>query len=41
VWKAHRAAVGTGDQVMGLQGIVCAAHIAAAFGMLALWMWGH
>ena len=41
VRKAHRTAVGTGSQVMSLQGIMCAAHIAAALGMLALWMWGH
>jgi hypothetical protein len=41
VGEAHRTAVGTGSQVIRLQGIVCAAHIAAALGMLALWMWGH
>ena len=41
VREAHRAAVGTSRQVAGLQGVVRTAHIAAALGMLALWMWGH
>ena len=41
VRKAHRAAVGTSGQVARLQRIVRAAHIAAALGMFALWMWGH
>jgi hypothetical protein len=31
MWKAHRTAIGTGNQVGGLQSIVCSAHIAAAF----------
>ena len=39
--KAHRTAVRAGSQVTGLQGVVRAAHIAAALGMFALWMWGH
>jgi hypothetical protein len=41
VRKAHRTAIGTGCQIMRLQGIVRAAHIAAALRMFALWMWGH
>ena len=41
VGETHRATVGTGSQVTGLQGIVGTAHIAAALGMLALWVWGH
>ncbi len=39
--KAHRTAIRAGDQVMCLQSVVRAAHIAAALGMFALWMWGH
>ena len=36
--KAHRTAIRAGDQVMGLQSVVRAAHITAALGMFALWM---
>ena len=39
--EAHRAAIGTGSQVARLQRVVGTAHIAAALGMFALWMWGH
>jgi hypothetical protein len=41
MWKAHGTAVRAGNQVPCLQSVVRAAHIAAALGMFALWMWGH
>jgi hypothetical protein len=41
VWQTHGAAVGAGGQVMRLQGVVRAAHVAAALRVFALWMWGH
>ena len=41
VRKAHGTAVRAGGQVAGLQSIVCAAHVAAALRVFALWMWGH
>jgi hypothetical protein len=41
VRKAHGTAVGTCSQVARHQSIMCAAHVAAALGMFALWMWGH
>lgn len=39
--ETHRAAIGTDDQVARLQSVVCAAHVAAALRVFALWMWGH
>src|SRR5688500_16893160 len=41
VRKAHGTAIRAGGQVAGLQSIVCAAHVAAALRVFALWMWGH
>ena len=41
VREAHGTAVRAGGQVARLQGIVCAAHVAAALRVFALWMWGH
>ena len=41
VRKAHRTAIRTSRQIISLQGIMGAAHIAAALRVFALWMWGH
>src|SRR3990172_1782473 len=41
VRQAHGAAVRAGGQVAGLEGIVGAAHIAAALRVFTFWMWGH
>jgi len=41
VGQAHFAAIGAGDQVLGLQGIVGAAAVTATLRMFTLWMRGH
>jgi uncharacterized membrane protein len=41
VGQAHFAAIRAGDKVLGLQGIVGAAAVAAALRMFTLWMRGH
>jgi tetrahydromethanopterin S-methyltransferase subunit D len=39
--QTHGAAIGAGDQVAGLEGVMGAAVVAAALRVFALWMWGH
>ena len=41
VRQAHGTAIGAGNEIAGLQGIVGAAAIAAALGMFGLGMWCH
>jgi hypothetical protein len=41
VREAHRTAIGAGNEIAGLQGIVGAAAIAASLGMFGLGMWCH
>ena len=39
--QTHGSAVGAGGEVAGFEGVVRAAHVAAALRVFALWMWGH
>ena len=41
VRQAHGAAVGAGNEIASYQGILRATAVTAAFGVLALGMWGH